>query len=157
MLICFFDCRGTASRFFPTYQTANHRFNLQVLECLRQWVYCMMPELFLDKWILHHDNTTSSTVLSIIEVLAKCDQLWSWNIQLTHQICSLGLLPLFYHEELSQDITIWNHGRYSEGCNSHSKKFTGELWTCFDSWKQCCSLCIVAGGNCSEGEHCSSE
>lgn len=70
----------------------------QVLECLRQWAYCVMPELFLDKWMLYHDNTPSNTVLSIVEVLVKGNQFWFWNTQLNHQILvfktSSSFLPL---------------------------------------------------------------
>jgi hypothetical protein len=87
ILICFFDCKGTVHReFVPPGQTVNQKFYLQVLERLRQQVCHVRPELFPNKWILHHDNAPSHTELSVKEFWAR-NQSWSWNTPLTHQIC----------------------------------------------------------------------
>jgi hypothetical protein len=84
--LCFFDCKGIVQReFVPPGETVNQKFYLQVLERLRQQVHCVRPELYADKWILHHDNAPSHTALSVKEFLEK-NQLWSWNTPFTNQI-----------------------------------------------------------------------
>lgn len=70
MLIVFFDCRGVVHKeFVPTRQTVNAKFYVQVLDRLRKRVARVRPEI-KHAWILHHDNASSHTALTVREFLA---------------------------------------------------------------------------------------
>jgi len=68
----FFDSRGIVHyEFVPTGQTVNQVYYLEVLENLRKKVRRKRPEIFTNNsWILHHDNATAHTALSVREFLA---------------------------------------------------------------------------------------
>jgi hypothetical protein len=108
VFICVFDCQGIVyQELVPPGQTVNEKMYLQVLEHLRKQVHCLRPELFADKWILHHDNVPSHSVLFIKEFLVEK----KLTVVLEHPASSPDLTPcdfyLFsYHEVSSQDITF---------------------------------------------------
>jgi hypothetical protein len=55
MLIYLFEYKGIVHQeFVSAGQTINKKFYLLVLEHLEEQVHCVRPELFPDKWILHH-------------------------------------------------------------------------------------------------------
>ena len=57
--------------FVPTGQTVNQVYYLEVLKRLRERVRQKRPELFSSySWILHHDNASAHTALSVREFLA---------------------------------------------------------------------------------------
>jgi hypothetical protein len=57
MLVCFFDRMGIVHYEFTAQgQTVNQQCYLEVMIRLRESVRRKRPELWLDKWILHHDN-----------------------------------------------------------------------------------------------------
>ena len=57
--------------FVLTRQTVNQVYYLEVLKRLREKVRWKRPELFANNsWILHHDNATAHTALSVREFLA---------------------------------------------------------------------------------------
>lgn len=158
MLICFFDCKESVHQeFFPlvrlwTTGSISTFWNVWDSGFI---VWCQNCSLTNGSCTMTtHPHTQYSPSLRFWQ---KVINFGAGTPNLLTRSCSLGLLPLFYHEESSQDIAIWNCGRDYEGYNSHSKQLKRELWKCFDSWKQCCYLWLVAGGNCSEGDHCSSE
>ena len=66
------DIRGIVHyEFVPTGQTANQVYYLEVVKRLREKVRRKRLELFAsDSWILHHDNATAHTALSVREFLA---------------------------------------------------------------------------------------
>jgi len=72
MLLTFFDIRGIVHyEFLPTGQTVNQVYYLEVLERLRENIRQKRPELFANSsWILHHDNATAHTSLSVMGFLA---------------------------------------------------------------------------------------
>ena len=53
-------------------------FYKDVLESLRKRVIHMRPDI-TDKWMLHHDNTPSHTVLSITEFLTSAPATYSFS------------------------------------------------------------------------------
>jgi len=72
MLLTFFDIRGIVHyEFVPTGQTVNQVYYLEVLERLHEKVRRKWSELFaINSWILHHDNASAQTALSVREFLA---------------------------------------------------------------------------------------
>jgi hypothetical protein len=66
------DIRGIVRyEFVPTGQTVNQLYNLEVLKRLREKFRRKRPEHFANNsWILHHDNATAHTALSVREFLA---------------------------------------------------------------------------------------
>jgi histone-lysine N-methyltransferase SETMAR len=67
ILVCFFDHKGTVH-----YEFISHgQCYLEVLTRLWISVRKKRPELWPDKWILHHDNAPAHDALSFCEFLAK--------------------------------------------------------------------------------------
>ena len=57
--------------FVPNGQTVHQVFYLEVLKGLREKVRRKQPEIFANKsWILHHNNATAHTALSMRGILA---------------------------------------------------------------------------------------
>jgi hypothetical protein len=72
MLVCFFDHNGIVHyKLFVQGQRANRQYYLEVLTRLRESVPRKKPELWADKWILHHDNSPAHDALSSREFLAE--------------------------------------------------------------------------------------
>jgi len=70
MLICFFDSQGIVHKeFVPPGQTVNQTFYREVLERLRKRVAHVRPGI-AGTWMLHHDNASCHTAVSINEFLA---------------------------------------------------------------------------------------
>jgi histone-lysine N-methyltransferase SETMAR len=71
-LYCHIDIRGIGRyEFVPTVQTVNQVYYLEVLKRLCEKVRRKRTELFAkNSWILHHDNASAHTALSVREVLA---------------------------------------------------------------------------------------
>jgi len=90
MLLTFFDIRGIVHyEFVPTGQTVNQVYYLEVLEMLREKVRRKRPEFFANNsWILHHDNASAHTALSVREFLAT-----KQITVLEHPAYSLDLAP----------------------------------------------------------------
>jgi hypothetical protein len=127
VLISFFECKGIVQwEFVPPGQTANQKFYLPVLERLKQWVHCVRPELFLDKWILCHDNTPSHTVLSTKEFLVKQSIVVLEHPTYLPDVLAPCDFLLFRTMNIISGITFWNHERGSEGCSGRSKQLAGE-------------------------------
>jgi len=63
------DIGGTVHyEFVPTGQTVNQLYYLEVLKRLCEKVRWKRPELFdNNSWILHHDNASAHTALSVRE------------------------------------------------------------------------------------------
>jgi len=71
MLICFFDRQGIVHKeFVPPGQTVNQTFYQEVLERLRKRVARFQPGIERT-WMLHHDNASCHTAVSINEFLAE--------------------------------------------------------------------------------------
>jgi hypothetical protein len=79
-------------------QTVSQKFYLQVFEHLREQLHHMRPDLFPDKWILHHQNIFSHTSLSVEEFLAKK----STVILLTHH--TLILYDFFFFHTMMNPV-----------------------------------------------------
>jgi len=72
MLVCFFDHKEIVhNRFTAPGQTVNQQCYLELLKRLRESVRRKRPELWSDKWILHHDNALGHDILRVREFLAK--------------------------------------------------------------------------------------
>jgi hypothetical protein len=57
MFVCFFNHKGTVHyEFIAQGRTVNQQYYLEVLTRLRESVRRKGPELWPDKWLLHHDN-----------------------------------------------------------------------------------------------------
>ena len=72
MLLTFLDIRGIVHyEFVPTGQTVNQVYYLDVLKRLHEKVRRKRAELFANNsWILHHDNASVHTALSVREFVA---------------------------------------------------------------------------------------
>jgi len=71
MLICFFDSQAIIHKeFVPPGQTVNQTFYREVLERLRKRVACVQPGI-AHTWMLHHNNASCHTAVSINEFLAE--------------------------------------------------------------------------------------
>jgi len=71
VLICFFDSHGIVHKeFVPPGQTVNQTFYWEVLERLRKRVACVRSGI-ARTWMLHHDNASCHTAVSINEFLAE--------------------------------------------------------------------------------------
>jgi len=72
MLVCFFDHKGIVHYgFIAQGQTVNEQDYLETLTMLRESIRRKRPELWPDKWILHHDNAPAHDTLRVREFLAK--------------------------------------------------------------------------------------
>jgi hypothetical protein len=72
MLVCFFDHNGIVHyEFIAEVQMVNQQYHLEVLTQLQESVWRKRPELWPDKWILHHDNAPAHDALRIHEILAE--------------------------------------------------------------------------------------
>jgi hypothetical protein len=72
MLICFFDHKGIVHfEFLQQDRTENQHCYLEILARLCQALHQRRPELWLDAWILHHDNAPAHDALTVWEFLAK--------------------------------------------------------------------------------------
>jgi hypothetical protein len=69
-------------------QTVNQQCDLEVLTRLRESVRSKRPELWADKWILHHDNALTHDALRVREFLAKKS-----NTKMDHPPYSVDLTP----------------------------------------------------------------
>ena len=70
MLICFFDSQGFVHKeFVPPGQSVNQNFYREVLERLRKRVAFVRSGI-ARTWMLHHDNASCHTAVSINEFLA---------------------------------------------------------------------------------------
>jgi hypothetical protein len=71
MIIIFFDSRGIVHKeFLPPGQTVNHAFYKNVLKQLKKRVQQVRKDI-AGNWVLHHDNASAHTPLSIREFLVK--------------------------------------------------------------------------------------
>jgi len=71
MLVCFFDHKGIVHYEFNAQgQTVSQQCYLEVLTRLLKSVRRKRPGLWLDKWILHHDNATAHDASRVREFLA---------------------------------------------------------------------------------------
>jgi histone-lysine N-methyltransferase SETMAR len=59
------------NEFIAQEQEVNQKCNLEVLTRLRESVRRQRPELWPDKWILHHEKEPAHDALSVREFLAK--------------------------------------------------------------------------------------
>jgi len=76
MLIFFLTVRGSSTKkFVPPGQTVNQTFYREVLERLRKRVTRVRPGI-ARTWMLHHDNATCHTAVSIKNFLHKKAFLW---------------------------------------------------------------------------------
>ena len=73
MLICFFDIKGLVHfEFVPQGQIVNQQFYLEVLKRSRDAVRRKRPKLSRSgERLLHHDNATAHTALSVRQFLTK--------------------------------------------------------------------------------------
>jgi histone-lysine N-methyltransferase SETMAR len=72
VLVCFSDHKGIVHcEFIAQGQTVNQQCYLEVLTRLRVSVWKKSPELWPDKWFLHHDNALAHDALRVREFLAK--------------------------------------------------------------------------------------
>jgi histone-lysine N-methyltransferase SETMAR len=71
-LVCFFDHKRIVHHeFIASGQTVNQQCYLEVLTRLRESVRRKRPEIWRDKWILHHDNIPALDALRVREFLAN--------------------------------------------------------------------------------------
>ena len=72
MFVCFFDHKGIVHyEFIAQGQMVNQQCYLEVLTRLWESVWRESPGLWLDKWILHHDNAPAHDALRVHKFLAK--------------------------------------------------------------------------------------
>jgi histone-lysine N-methyltransferase SETMAR len=72
MLVCFLDHKGIVHyEFIAQGQTINQWCCLEVLTRIRECVRKKGIGLWLEKWILHHDNTAAHDALRVCKFLAK--------------------------------------------------------------------------------------
>ena len=70
-LLFFFDSEGIVhTEFVPQGHTVNQFYYREILERLRKRVVRVRPSI-ADNWMLHHDNASCHTAISVIESLLK--------------------------------------------------------------------------------------
>lgn len=70
MLVCFFDRKGIVHyEFIEGGTTASQQCYLEILKRLQESVGRERPELWPDKWVLHHDNAPARDELSVRQFL----------------------------------------------------------------------------------------
>jgi hypothetical protein len=71
MFFTFFDIKGTVYfEFIPHSQTVNQAYYVEILKRLHEAVRRKRPKLWLNNWILHHDNSPAHKELSATQLLA---------------------------------------------------------------------------------------
>jgi len=80
MLITFLDIKGTDYfKFIPQSQRVNQTYYVEIVKLLCEALQSKGPELWLSKWIHHHDNDPAHKALSVKKFLSKNRLLkWIW-------------------------------------------------------------------------------
>jgi len=150
---CFFDSCGIVHKeFVPPGQTVNHAIYKDVFEQLLKWVQRVWTDI-ADDWVLHHDNASAHTALSIREFLGKKN------------------IPILLHPPYSPDLALCDFclfpklksklkGHHFGTMENIQKIVTNELHTftkndfryCFDEWKKR-NHCVTSQGSHFEGNN----
>ena len=153
MLICFLDSQGIVHKgFLPSEQIVNQTLYREVLERLRKRVARVRPDI-ARTWMLHHENATCYTEVSINEFLAeKCIPVVLQPSYLsTLSLCDFFLIPrLKNHLKGRQFGTLDN---IQKSVTDELKGIPAEAFQhCYEQWKQRLHRCVAAQGNYFEGD-----
>jgi hypothetical protein len=128
---------------------------LEVLEKLREKVRWKQPELFANNsWILHHNNATTHTVLSVREFLAT-----KQITVLDHPAYSPDLAPNdFFLFPKIKEILKGRNFEEIDDFRSNTKAALkaipqNQFQNCFEGWTRCWHRCIASQGEYFEGDH----
>jgi [histone H3]-lysine36 N-dimethyltransferase SETMAR len=153
MLICFFDSQGIVHKeFVPQGQTVNHVFYCEVLERLRKRVARVRPNIAKD-WMLHHDNASCHTALSVREFLAKK------KIPVVPQppySPDLSPCDFFLFPKLKECLKghHWKTVQNIEKVVTEKLKAISfnEFQHCYEKWEQRLQRCVASQGDYFEGD-----
>ena len=156
MLLTFCYIRGIIRyEFVPTGETVNQVYYLEVLERLREKVSRKRPELFANNsWILHHDNASAHTALSVREFLAI-----KQITVLEHPAYSLDLVPNgFFLFPKIKEILKGRHFDDIDDIRSNTATALkaipqNHFQNCFEGWTRRWHRCIASQGEYFEGDH----
>jgi hypothetical protein len=124
VLVCFFDHKGEVHHeFLAQGQTVNQQCYLEVLTKLRESVRRKRPELWSDKWILHHGNAPVQDALRFREPLAhNCHNSNTWTSHIIiYIILDMVNWPILRHQWEGEPtmllvtcnlVTHWNSDCY---------------------------------------------
>jgi len=154
MIIAFFDSRSFVHKeFVPPGQTVNHAFYKYVLQRLRKRAQRVQTDI-TDDWVLHHDNATAHTALSIREFMAKK------NIPVLPQPpYSPDLAPCGFY--LFPKLKLKLKGHHFGTMENIQKIVTDELHTlkendfryCYDQRKKRLNHCVTSQESYFEGNN----
>jgi len=154
MLILFF-CRQVIvhKEFVPPGQTVNHIFCREVLDRLRKGVARVRPGI-ARTWMLHHDNASFHTAVSINECLAEKNfpvvPQPSYSPDLSP--CDFFLFPRL--KNLLKGRHFCTLDNIQKNVTDDLKGIPAEAFQhCYEQWKQRLRRCVAAQGNYFERDN----
>jgi hypothetical protein len=144
--INFFDIRGTVHfKFIPQGQTVNQAYYVEVLNQLCEGAHRKRPELWPNKWILHHDNIPAQKVF--------------YKAFLAQKSITEMEYPSYYPDLAPSDFWLFPKIKYTlKGCRFQDTEDTKkviiamkailqqEFHKCFQQCQHCWAKCIAAQG-----------